>query len=64
MFNAEGDAAERTVSLYARPARVDLVELNGRVSQPLAVQRAGNGRFEVKIAIPRFGIRTLRCELA
>jgi alpha-mannosidase len=63
LFNGEGDASERTVSLYARPVRVDLVELNGGVSRPLTVQRAGNGRYEVKVAMPRFGIRTLRCEM-
>jgi alpha-mannosidase len=63
LFNGEGDAAERTVSLYARPVRVDLVELNGRVSRPLTVQRARDGRYEVKISMPRFGIRTLRCEM-
>jgi alpha-mannosidase len=63
LFNGEGDASERTVSLYARPVRVDLVELNGRVSRPLTVQRARNGRYEVKIGMPRFGIRTLRCEM-
>ena len=59
----EGDASERTVSLYARPVRVDIVELNGRVLRPLTVQRARNGRYEVKVAMPRFGVRTLRCEM-
>jgi alpha-mannosidase len=63
LFNGEGDAQERTVSLYARPVRVDIVELNGRVSRSLTVQHAGNGRYEVKVAMPRFGIRTLRCEM-
>jgi alpha-mannosidase len=63
LFNGEGDDAERTVSLDVRPQRVDLVELDGRVVRPLEVRRASSGRYEVKVALPRFGIRTLRCEL-
>jgi alpha-mannosidase len=64
LFNGEGDAAERTVSLDARPLRVDLVELDGRSVRQLEVRRGSGGRYEVKLAMPRFGIRTLRCELA
>jgi alpha-mannosidase len=64
LFNGEGDAAERTVSLDVRPVRVDLVELDGKVIRQLEVRRGTAGRYEVKLAMPRFGIRTLRCELA
>lgn len=64
LFNGEGDAAERTVSLDVRPRRVDLVELDGRAVRQLEVLRGSGGRYEVKLALPRFGIRTLRCELA
>ena len=64
LFNAEGDGAERTVSLNFAPARVDLVELDGRVVRQLPVRRSATGRYEVVFALPRFGIRTLRCELA
>jgi hypothetical protein len=39
------------------------VELDGRVSRTLNVQRGSDGRYEVKIGMPRFGIRTLRCEM-
>ncbi len=63
LFNAEGDAAERTVSLDVKPLRVELVELDGRVIRALDVQQTSGGRFAVNLAIPRFGIRTLRCEL-
>ncbi len=64
LFNGEGDAAERTISLDVRPVRVDLVELDGRAVRPLEVRRGAAGRYEVKLAMPRFGIRTLRCELS
>jgi alpha-mannosidase len=62
LFNAEGDAAERTVSLRIKPSRVDVVELDGRAMRQLEV-RAVNGRYEVRLALPRFGIRTLRCQM-
>ncbi len=61
LFNAEGDDSERTISFSKRPARVELVELQGKVIRRLSVQEAG-GRFGVKLAVPRFGLRTLRCE--
>ena len=61
LFNAEGDTGARSVSLAVKPARVDLVELDGRVIEQLPITPAENGRYEVRLAIPRFGIRTLRC---
>jgi alpha-mannosidase len=63
LFNGEGDASERTVSFGFEPSRVELIELDGRLVRRLAMRRA-NGRFAVSLAMPRFGIRTLRCELA
>ena len=63
LFNAEGDGEERTLSLGVKPSQVELVELDGRVIRQLDVRRAAGGRYEVKVAIPRFGIRTLRVEL-
>lgn len=60
LFNAEGDDAERSISFHARPSRVDLVELDGRAVRELKVNRATNNRYEVKLALPRFAIRTLR----
>ena len=64
LFNGEGDEAERTISLNVRPLSVELVELDGRVVRRLDVTPATGGRYEVKLSLPRFGIRTLRCELA
>jgi len=63
LFNGEGDGAERTVSLAVRPLRVDLVELDGRAVRQLQVRQGPEGRHEVRLSLPRFGIRTLRCEL-
>ncbi len=64
LFNAEGDDAPRTVSLAVKPSRVELVELDGTVIRQLDLAPAPGGRFEVRLAMPRFGIRTLRCRLA
>ena len=61
LFNAEGDSGPRAVSLAVKPARVELVELDGRTIEQLPITPAGNGRYEVRLAMPRFGIRTLRC---
>lgn len=61
LFNAEGDHAERGISFHSRPARVELVELDGRTIRELKVNRTGEGRHEVRLALPRFAIRTLRC---
>ena len=61
LFNAEGDAEERVLSMAIKPERVHLVELNGRMIRQLHVNFA-DGRYQVKLAIPRFGIRTVRYE--
>ncbi len=61
LFNAEGDGSERRISLSRKPSSVHLVELDGRAIRRLPVKTV-DGRHEVTLAIPRFGLRTLRCE--
>ncbi|MGH9845744.1 MAG: glycoside hydrolase family 38 C-terminal domain-containing protein, partial [Blastocatellia bacterium] len=63
LFNAEGDETERIISLDARLRRAELVELDGRSVRQLPMRTASDGRREIRLAIPRFGLRTLRCEL-
>ena len=63
LFNAEGDGAERTITLGVNVSRVQVMELDGRITRTLNVRRNAAGASEVSMAIPRFGIRTLRCEL-
>ncbi len=46
-----------------RPSRVEIVELNGKTVRELPVRRESDGRHSVRLAMPRFGIRTLRCDL-
>jgi alpha-mannosidase len=61
LFNAEGDAEERVLSTAIKPERVHLVELNGRTNRELQIESL-NGRYQVKLTIPRFGLRTVRYE--
>jgi len=60
LFNAEGDDSVRRVSLAAKPSRAESVELDGRVVEQLPVRQSPDGRYEVELALPRFGLRTLR----
>jgi len=60
LFNAEGNADERTVSLAFKPAKVELVELDGRPIKELPAKVTPDGRTEVRVAMPRLGLRTLR----
>ena len=61
LFNAAGDDSQRTVSLAMKPARVELVELDGRTIKKLPIERTAEGRYAVRLSMPQFGIRTLRC---
>lgn len=63
LFNAEGDASDRTISFGVRPSRVELVELDGRIVRRFDIRRASDGRYTVSFALPRFAVRTLRCRL-
>jgi alpha-mannosidase len=63
LFNSEGSASRRLVSMRSKPVQVDLVELDGRIIEKLQAERASDGRYEITIALPRFGIRTLRCQM-
>jgi alpha-mannosidase len=61
LFNAEGDETQRSIEFHRQPARVELVELDGRVIRQLPVVRTAAGRYAAALAMPRFAIRTLRC---
>ncbi len=59
-FNAEGEGEQHEIIFDMRPQSVEVVELDGRVSQRLKVSSAAHGQQRVRIRIPRFGLRTLR----
>ncbi len=60
LFNAESLRVDHVVSFATRPRKVEIVELDGRVRQDLKIQATRDGRHEVSLEIPRFGIRTLK----
>ena len=60
LFNASGDASRCGVSVAAKPSRVELVELDGRVIEALTTRPGKAGRYEVRVNLPRFGLRTVR----
>lgn len=60
LFNAEGGEAQCIVSLPVKPTNVELVELDGRKIHDLSVERDADGRFQVAVVMPRFGLRTIR----
>jgi alpha-mannosidase len=59
LFNAAAQSPEQVISLGFEPASVELTELDGRCIERLAIKRM-DGRYAVRISVPRFGIRTLR----
>ena len=59
LFNADGDAQARKVVLGGKAGSANLVELNGSEKEELTL-RNQNGMSVVSVAMPRFGIRTIR----
>jgi alpha-mannosidase len=64
LFNAEGDSGPKQLTLDGRVRRAWLMELDGRRTQELPVQRAADGTSSVTVTVRRLAVRTLRCELA
>ena len=61
LFNADSNQSSHVVSFPNRPQSIEIVELDGRVSQTLSIHTAADNRHQVRIDIPRFGIRNLKC---
>lgn len=59
IFNAEGDAGEGALDFQFDPKEVALVELNGEQKRSLQIENNGEN-YRVRLAMPQFGIRTLR----
>ncbi|MDQ6760647.1 MAG: glycoside hydrolase, partial [Acidobacteriota bacterium] len=59
-FNAESPDNDHEISLGIEPKLIELVELDGRVSQRLRPSAAVGGGLKIKLHVPRFGVRTVR----
>jgi alpha-mannosidase len=62
LFNAVGDDRAQRLSLDGRAANVSLVELNGNTRETLRATVTPDRRTTVELAIPRFGVRTIRLD--
>jgi alpha-mannosidase len=60
LFNASGGASPRELTLGFQAQKAELVELDNRVVAELAPKPAPGGKRAITLAIPRFGLRTLR----
>lgn len=60
VFNAEGNSAGHKIIFDGSASKAELVELDGRKRQDLKIEKDALGKTEVTIAMPRFGIRTIK----
>jgi alpha-mannosidase len=60
LFNAEGDDKPKIISLDAVADKAEIVALNGDVVQALAMNKGATALTNVSVAMPRFGIRTIK----
>ena len=62
VFNAEGDAEPRVITFNGQISRAELVELNGTLRNQVTLESGQAGSTKIKLAVPRFGIRTLKID--
>ncbi|SCB98613.1 alpha-mannosidase [Chitinophaga costaii] len=60
LYNAAGDDRPQEIRLNGKATQALLEQLDGRLLQSLKITNITNGGCVVKVAMPRFGIRTLR----
>lgn len=61
LWNPESSQVEHEISFSSKFAEISVVELDGREVEKLAVHNRDAGGCMVKIRIPQFALRTLRC---
>lgn len=60
LFNASGEASQRSLTYDGPAAKVELVRLNGELLREIPVMKDAAGRIHFDLALPRFGVGTLR----
>ena len=60
IFNASGGDTAHDLGIGFEAGRIEVVELDGRVTEELKPAVTDAGRQTVRLRIPRFGLRTLR----
>ena len=64
LFFAEGTGTPQRVRFDGKISCAELVELNGRFKERLKIASPAAGKTELSFVIPRFGIRTLKIQVA
>jgi len=60
LFNAAGDGGTQRLSLDCRASKASLVELSGSTLELLNPAATPDGRTTIELAMPRFGVRTIK----
>ncbi|SEN48449.1 alpha-mannosidase [bacterium A37T11] len=60
IFNAASDVSPLTVLVPVHPSRITMEELDGRPLQHPDAKQTPTGSYAFSIAMPRFGVRTIR----
>nr|WKN34626.1 glycoside hydrolase family 38 C-terminal domain-containing protein [Tunicatimonas sp. TK19036] len=63
LFNAEASDKAQKITIDGRVQTAELVALNGQVIENLEIQKQGDSQSTISLAIPHFGIRTIRLGL-
>ncbi|MCA9158403.1 MAG: hypothetical protein KDA72_08755 [Planctomycetales bacterium] len=60
LFNGSGEDTPQTLKIGFDAKKIELVQLDGRVTEHLVPHIDGSGSRTINLQIPRFGIRTLQ----
>lgn len=60
LYNPEGDDATKDINFDCKADKAELIQLNNQVIQTLTNTNKVAGKTSIRLAIPRFGIRTIR----
>ena len=58
-FNADGDGTPQKIRFAFPLSKVEQTDLNGNATAACAIRKRG-GVSEIEVAMPRFGLKTLR----
>ena len=59
LFNADGDGTPQKIRFAFPLSKVEQTDLNGNATAACAIRKRG-GVSEIEVAMPRFGLKTLR----
>lgn len=59
LYNAEGSTLQQEIMFDCKPEKIELIELNNKIAKQLITKNIA-GKTSVSLAIPQFGVRTIR----